>query len=136
VPLIWHFAPLQIFASWGVDSVGIDYCDGTPETYLNAQPTFQKFADAIAKSGRQMQMGLWNLGDGRPWTWAPKLNFDAGYTMAQQFRVTSDIGNLWEGYGGPTMGVLTTVCVCRPVGWEYSQRYVDLTPLHTQPSHF
>ena len=31
------------------------------------------------------------------------------------FRLTSDIGNLWEGYGGPTMGVITTVDVIQAI---------------------
>ena len=40
------------------------------------------------------------------------------------FRLTSDIGNLWEGYGGPTMGVLTTVDVIQaiPDVWGCAER--------------
>ena len=49
---------MKTFASWGVDAVGIDYCGGPP----NVQAAYQKFATAIIKSGRNMQLGMWNLG--------------------------------------------------------------------------
>ena len=97
-----------------------DYCYGTTDTYTNVQRTFETFASAISKSGRKMQLGMWNLGMGRPWMWASGMNLQAGYTLSQHFRVTSDIGNVWEGYTGPTMGVLTTVDVIQAVSDMYN----------------
>ena len=32
----------QTFASWGVDSVGIDYCYGNSDTYGNVQAAHQR----------------------------------------------------------------------------------------------
>ena len=62
---------------------------------------------------------MWNLGQGRPWSWAPEMskNLAAAQPGAwvPHFRLTSDIGNLWAGYGGPTMGVITTVDVIQAI---------------------
>ena len=44
-----------------------------------------------------------NLAAAQPGAWVP------------HFRLTSDIGNLWAGYGGPTMGVITTVDVIQAI---------------------
>ena len=49
---------MKTFASWGVDAVGIDYCGGPGDV----EGAYQKFASAIIKSGRDMQLGMWNLG--------------------------------------------------------------------------
>lgn len=117
---------MATFASWGVDAVGIDYCGG-PQVEVRA--AYQKFADGIAASGRAMQLGMWNLGYGRAWSWAPAMSRalavapggGASGSFVPHIRVTSDIGNLWEGWQGPTMGVLTTVDVIQaiPDMWEY-----------------
>jgi hypothetical protein len=107
---------MKTFASWGADEVGVDYCGGPSEV----QPAYQAFADGIAKSGRSMQLGIWNLGQGRAWSWAPEMSQQLTAATATNpgeyhgswvphIRLTTDIGNLWEGFGGPTMGVLTTV---------------------------
>ena len=81
----------------------------------NVQPRFEVFAEAVSRTGRQMQLGVWILGFGRPWTWVPQMNKKFGFDVAPHFRVTNDIGNLWAGYGGPTMGVITTVDVIQQV---------------------
>ena len=49
------------------------------------------------------------------------------------FRLTSDIGNLWEGYGGPTMGVITTVDVIQaiPDVWGCAERPFVMSRLET-----
>ena len=107
---------MKTFASWGADEVGVDYCGGPSEV----QPAYQAFADGIARSGRSMQLGIWNLGQGRAWSWAPEMSQQLTAATATNpgeyhgswvphIRLTTDIGNLWEGFGGPTMGVLTTV---------------------------
>ena len=48
----------------------------------------------------------------------------APWRRVPHFRLTSDIGNLWEGYGGPTMGVITTVDVIQaiPDVWGCTER--------------
>jgi hypothetical protein len=37
----------------GVDAIGIDYCGGPSDVEIE----YQKFADGIVKSGRDMQLG-------------------------------------------------------------------------------
>ena len=51
---------MKTFASWGVDAVGVDYCGGPADV----QGAYEKFATGIEKSGRAMQLGIWNLGQG------------------------------------------------------------------------
>ena len=111
---------MRTFASWGVDAVGIDYCSG-PQDVRGA---YAKFASAIVKSGRAMQLGMWNLGRGQAWRWAPAMSANMTAASQQQqppqpgvfsgswvphLRLTRDIGNIWDGRGGPTESVMATV---------------------------
>lgn len=102
---------MKTFASWGVDAVGIDYCGGPPDVEL----AYQKFADAIAASGRSMQLGMWNLGRGRAFSWAPAMSRNMttespGHgSWIPHMRLTGDIGNYWSGSIPPTEAVLATV---------------------------
>ena len=63
---------------------------------------------AARSSNADMYVGVFNLGYGRPWTWAPTLRAQ----RTPFFRVTGDIGNAWQDPPGkrlPTMGLLATV---------------------------
>jgi hypothetical protein len=61
---------MATFAQWDVDAVGIDYCGGPADV----EGAYLKFADAIAQSGRDMQLGMWNLGAGNAQIWAPSMS--------------------------------------------------------------
>ena len=38
------------------------------------QGEYEKFASGIVKSGRTMQLGIWNLGRGAAYEWAPAMS--------------------------------------------------------------
>lgn len=112
---------MKTFASWGVDAVGVDYCGGPP----GVEPEYQKFADGIVESGRGMALGMWNLGRGQAYQWAPSMsvNMTAGLNGAwiPHMRMTPDIGNYWDGNIPPTMSVMATVDAIQgiPDLWSY-----------------
>lgn len=95
---------MQTFADWGADFVVVDFCYSVPGATDNVKATFQKFTDAITKSSNpKMQLGIYNLGLGRAWTWAPAMG-------APLFRVLSDIGNSWNQSGqGHLLGIMPSV---------------------------
>ena len=106
---------MKTFAAWDVDAVGIDYCGGPPDV----QGAYQKFADGIDASGRDMQLGMWNLGAGEAFKWGPSMSQNMTAKTAApparrgswvpHLRLTPDIGNVWSGKIGPTMSVMATV---------------------------
>ena len=40
----------------------------------DVQGEYEKFASGIVKSGRSMQLGIWNLGRGAAYEWAPAMS--------------------------------------------------------------
>jgi hypothetical protein len=102
---------MATFASWDVDAVGVDYCGGPSDIEIE----YQKFADGIVKSNRGMQLEVWNLGRGQAYAWAPSLSVNmtiaspSHAAFVPHMRLTTDIGNVWDGKVGPTMSVLATV---------------------------
>lgn len=118
---------MKTFASWDVDAVGIDYCGGPPDV----QGAFQKFADAIATSGRDMQLGMWNLGRGQAYKWAPEMSRNLTAQTADRprrngsfvpdLRLTPDIGNSWDTPIPPTMTVMATMDSIQSIPdlWDY-----------------
>lgn len=117
---------MKTFASWGVDAVGIDYCGGPPDV----EAAYTVFADAIVASGRDMSLGMWNLGRGNAQQWAPSLsqNMTAATRSATRsgswvphLRLTGDIGNYWDGSIPPTESVLHTVDFINGISdlWSY-----------------
>ena len=106
---------MKTFASWNVDAVGIDYCGGPKDV----QGAYQKFAEAIDNSGRDMQLGMWNLGAGAAYQWAPSMSKNMTAATASpparrgswvpHMRLTPDIGNIWAKSQPPTMSVLSTM---------------------------
>ena len=119
---------MKTFASWGADAVGIDYCGGPTDV----QGEYEKFASAIAKSGRSMQLGIWNLGKGAAYKWAPAMSVNLTAATQTQpgvfhgawvpaIRLTRDIGNMWDGTGGPTESVMALVDQIQAIPdlWSY-----------------
>ena len=106
---------MKTFASWNVDAVGIDYCGGPGDVH----GAYQKFATAIDNSGRDMQLGMWNLGEGAAYQWAPAMSRNMTAATASlparrgswvpHMRLTPDIGNIWAKSQPPTMSVLSTM---------------------------
>ncbi len=124
----FEYIDMKTFASWGADAVGVDYCGGPKDV----KAAYQVFADAIVQSGRDMQLGVWNLGDGAAYQWVPTMskNMTAhslnqpGVTRgswAPHMRLTRDIGNIWAGVGGPTESVLSTMDQIQGISdlWSY-----------------
>ena len=74
------------------------------------QGAYAAFAAAIAKSGRDMQLEMWNLGAGSAYRWAPAMSRNLTAATARgarrgswvpHMRLTGDIGNLCVGDGHP-----------------------------------
>eukprot|EP00937_MAST-01D_sp_MAST-1D-sp2_P004905 g4905.t1 len=111
------------FAAWGADAVGVDYCGGPTDV----QGAYARFADGIVRSGRDMQLEIWNLGRGAAQTWAPSLsrNMTAASPGHSAFvphiRLTADIGNAWSGRIGPTESLVDTVDEIQRIAdlWSY-----------------
>ena len=129
---------MKTFAEWGVDMAGVDYCGGPA---VEVREAYQRFADAIAKSGRNFQLGTWNLGRGRAWEWGPSMSESMIAASAGQpgiwtgaflphMRLTGDIGNKWGGtQTGPTMTVISTVDEIQSIQdlWDYGMGNVSGT---------
>ena len=77
---------VQTWADWGVDHIVIDNCDNANTT---AQSVFEyrRIRDAMVKVGKPMIFGIWDVGSGKPWAWAP----DVGH----YWRTGPDLGTRW-----------------------------------------
>ena len=112
------------FAAWGADAVGVDYCYALPPS---VQTDYTKMADGIVKSGRNMQLEIWNLGLGDAQRWAPSLSRNMTAQSAQHgawaphIRLTGDIGNAWSGKIGNTEALMPTVDQIQAISdlWSY-----------------
>eukprot|EP01079_Euglenida_sp_SAG-EU17-18_P011301 gene11301-2055_t len=117
---------IATFASWGADSVAVDYCGGPPDV----EGAYQKYADAIVKAPRPMSLAVYNLGRGQAWKWAPQMG--QNLTTATEgrpshgswipmIRLTPDIGNYWSGTLPPTKSVMSLVedIEAIPDLWDY-----------------
>lgn len=113
--------------SAGVDAVGIDYCGQGPAT---VQSDYKRFADGIVASGRDMQLGMWNLGEGAAYKWAPTMSENMTAHTASNgrtgswiphLRLTADIGNSWDSPIPPTMTVMATLDQIQGIDdlWDY-----------------
>ena len=79
-------------------------CPGLMRARSNVQGTTQSvleysiFHDALVKVGTPMVYGIWSVGRGKPWAWAPKLG--------HYYRTAGDLGNRWgqTDTGGPAGG--------------------------------
>jgi alpha-galactosidase len=80
----------KTFASWGIDYVKYDWC-GARILYSDQemQAVYQKFGDALLKSGRPIVYSLCQYGRAEVWKWGP----DVGGNL---WRTTGDIGDRWD----------------------------------------
>jgi len=77
---------ITTFASWGVDHVAVDNCDN-PYGGSQSVQEYLAFHDAMVQVGHPMVYGVWSVGFGKPWAWAPRLG--------HYWRSAADLGNRW-----------------------------------------
>ena len=82
-------------ADWGVDHIAVDNC-ANPNTTAQSVFEYQRVHDALVKVGKPMIFGIWNVGSGKPWAWAPQLG--------HYWRTGPDLGTKWEGRPVPEEG--------------------------------
>lgn len=78
----------KTFASWGIDYLKYDYCHA-PSDAITAQVRYKTMADALRKSGRDIEFGICEWGDRKPWLWAAN-------TGGQLWRTTADVRDKWS----------------------------------------
>jgi alpha-galactosidase len=78
----------KTFASWGIDYLKYDYC-GAPDDMEVAKTRYKKIADALRKSGRNIELGICEWGDRKPWLWG-------GQVGGQLWRTTGDVRDKWK----------------------------------------
>ena len=61
---------VQTWADWGVDHIVIDNCFN-PNSTAQSVFEYRKIRDALVKVGKPMVYGIWDVGSGKPWAWAP-----------------------------------------------------------------
>lgn len=76
----------QTFSDWGIDYLKLDNC--FTNVLGSAEARYQKMSTALATVKREIFFSLCNWGQEKPWEWGPYIG-DA-------WRVTGDIGDLWE----------------------------------------
>ena len=76
------------FVGWGVDHIAVDNC-GHPNGTQASVYEYLAFHDALVKVGTPMIFGIWDVGSGKPWAWAP----DVGH----YWRTGPDLGTRWGG---------------------------------------
>ena len=105
---IWQ--DIRQFAEWGVDHIAVDNC-ANPNTTAQSVFEYQRVHDALVKVGRPMIFGIWDVGSGKPWAWAPKLG--------HYWRTGPDLGTKWEGRIVPREGVEATTGASMSVMLNY-----------------
>ncbi len=77
----------KTFAKWGFDYLKYDYC-GAPSDWQTAIHRYEKMANALRNSGRDIVLGVCEWGDRQPWLWAKKAG-------GQLWRTTADVRDKW-----------------------------------------
>ena len=100
----------RTFAEWGIDYLKYDYC-GAPEEQDSAIVRYQRMADAIQATGRDMVFAICEWGQREPWTWGPSVG-------GHLWRTTWDIRDTWHSkvYDSGHAGILNVLD--RQVGLE------------------
>lgn len=78
----------KTFASWGIDYLKYDYCNA-PEDPITAQLRYKAMADALRNCGRDIEFGICEWGDRKPWLWAAQAG-------GQLWRTTPDVRDKWR----------------------------------------
>jgi len=80
----------RTFAAWGIDYIKYDWCGArTLYTDEEMQAVYQKFGEALQKTGRPIVYSLCQYGRQDVWKWGP----DVGGNL---WRTTGDIGDRWD----------------------------------------
>jgi len=74
------------YAAWGVDYLKYDWCNH--DETQDAQKSYEKMRDALAKSGRRIVFSICEWGSTKPWLWAGNVG--------NLWRSTGDIQDKWE----------------------------------------
>ena len=85
----------KTFASWGIDYLKYDYC-GAPADWQTAIARYEKMANALKKSGRDIAFGICEWGMRQPWLWAKKAG-------GQLWRTTGDVRDKWKSIGAKSL---------------------------------
>jgi hypothetical protein len=86
---------MQQFKDWGVDHISVDNCynsNGTTDSiaeYTRISEAMQKVYTRPPAAEILPILGIWNVGSGKPWSWAPRLG--------HYWRSGPDLGTRWEG---------------------------------------
>lgn len=78
----------KTFASWDIDYLKYDYCNA-PADSNTAKLRYKTMANALAKSGRKILLGVCEWGERQPWNWAAQMG-------GQLWRTTHDIRDKWK----------------------------------------
>jgi alpha-galactosidase len=80
----------KTFATWGIDYVKYDWC-GARILYTDEemQAVYQKFGEALRKTGRPILYSLCQYGRDDVWKWGPDVGGNA-------WRTTGDISDRWD----------------------------------------
>ena len=81
---------VQTWADWGVDHIVIDNCDNA-NTTAESIFEYERIRDALVKVGKPMIYGIWDVGSGKSWAWAPNVG--------HYWRTGPDLGTRWGGTG-------------------------------------
>lgn len=83
----------KTFAQWGFDYLKYDYCNA-PADWQTAIARYQKMAEALKKTGRDITFGVCEWGDRQPWLWAKKAG-------GHLWRTTADVRDKWKSLKAP-----------------------------------
>ena len=75
----------NVFASWGVDVVKMDWCNTQG---MEPADTYPLMSAALNATGRHIHLNICEWGRDDPWEWGPKV--------AQSWRATGDHTPVWE----------------------------------------
>ncbi|MCG2615421.1 glycoside hydrolase family 27 protein [Terrimonas sp. NA20] len=82
----------KVFAAWGIDYLKYDYCNA-PEDSATAKSRYQRMANALSASGRDIVFGICEWGGRHPWKWAAAVG-------GNLWRTTGDIRDKWKALPG------------------------------------
>jgi len=102
----------KTFAEWGIDYVKYDWCGArTLYTDEEMQAVYQKFGEALQKTGRPIVYSLCQYGRDDVWKWGP----DVGGNL---WRTTGDISDRWDSMTRIGFGQNDLAQYARPGHWN------------------
>jgi alpha-galactosidase len=102
----------RTFAAWGIDYVKYDWCGArTLYTDEDMPAVYQKFGEALQKTGRPIVYSLCQYGRLDVWKWGP----DVGGNL---WRTTGDIGDRWDSMTRIGFGQSDLAQFAKPGHWN------------------